>query len=72
MNGDQVLAKILKAVGVEWKSCFPAQTLINACSVEGIRPVMCRQERAGVNMADGFSRIHNGKKIGIFTMQTGP
>ena len=72
MNGDQVLAKILKAEGVEWISCFPAQTLINACSVEGIRPVMCRQERAGVNMADGFSRIHNGKKIGIFTMQTGP
>jgi acetolactate synthase-1/2/3 large subunit len=72
MNGDQVLAKILKAEGVEWISCFPAQTLINACSVEGIRPVMCRQERAGVNMADGFSRINNGKKIGVFTMQTGP
>ncbi len=72
MNGDQVMAKILKAEGVEWISCFPAQTLINACSVEGIRPVMCRQERAGVNMADGFSRINNGKKIGVFTMQTGP
>lgn len=72
MNGNQVLAKILKAEGVEWISCFPAQTLINACSVEGIRPVMCRQERAGVNMADGFSRVNNGKKIGVFTMQTGP
>ncbi|MDA0768772.1 MAG: thiamine pyrophosphate-requiring protein [Chloroflexi bacterium] len=72
MNGDQVLAKILKAEGVEWISCFPAQTLINACSVEGIRPVMCRQERAGVNMADGFSRVNNGNKIGVFTMQVGP
>ena len=32
MNGDQVLAKLLKAEGVEWISCFPAQTLIDACS----------------------------------------
>ena len=72
MNGYEAMAKILKAEGVEWLSCFPAQPLIDACSREGIRPILCRQERAGVNMADGFSRIHNGKKIGVFTMQTGP
>ena len=72
MNGYEAMAKILKAEGVEWISCFPAQPLIDACSREGIRPIMCRQERAGVNMADGFSRINNGKKIGVFTMQTGP
>ena len=72
MTGDDVLVKILKAEGVEWLSCFPAQTLIDAASREGIRPILCRQERAGVNMADGYSRIHNGKKIGVFTMQTGP
>ncbi|MCH8064185.1 MAG: hypothetical protein IH861_16985, partial [Chloroflexi bacterium] len=72
MNGDQAIVKILKAEGVEWISCFPAQTLINEASKEGIRPILCRQERAGVNMADGFSRINNGKKIGVFTMQTGP
>jgi acetolactate synthase-1/2/3 large subunit len=72
MNGDQLMAKLLKQEGVEWLSCFPAQTLIEACSQEGIRPILCRQERAGVNMADGYSRIHNGKKIGVFTMQQGP
>ncbi|MCH8311275.1 MAG: hypothetical protein IIB17_12385, partial [Chloroflexi bacterium] len=72
MNGDQLVAKILKAEGVEWLACFPAQTLIDACAKEGIRPILCRQERAGVNMADGFSRIKNGKTIGVFTMQTGP
>jgi acetolactate synthase-1/2/3 large subunit len=72
MTGDQIIAKILKAEGVDWLSCFPAQTLIDAASQEGIRPILCRQERAGVNMADGYSRIHNGKKIGVFTMQTGP
>lgn len=72
MNGDQVIAKIPKAEGVEWLACFPAQTLIDAVSREGIRPILSRQERAGVNMADGYSRIHNGKKIGVFTMQTRP
>ena len=72
MRGDTVVAKILKAEGVEWMACFPAQSLIDAVAKEGIRPILSRQERAGVNMADGFSRIKNGKSIGVFSMQTGP
>ena len=72
MNGDQAVAKILKKEGVEWIAAFPAQSLIDACAREGIRPILTRQERAGVNMADGFSRIKNGRTIGVFTMQTGP
>ena len=71
MQGDQVIAKILKAEGVEWLAAFPAQTLIDQAAREGIRPILCRQERAGVNMADGFSRVKNGKVVGVFTMQTG-
>ena len=72
MLGDQVIAKILKAEGVEWMAAFPVQTLIDQAAREGIRPILCRQERAGANMADGFSRIKNGKVVGVFTMQTGP
>ena len=72
MNGDTVIAKILKAEGVQWMTCFPAQSLIDAAAKEGIRPITCRQERAGVNTADGFSRVMNGKTIGVFTMQRGP
>ena len=66
MLGDQVIAKILKAEGVEWMAAFPAQTLIDQAAREGIRPILCRQERAGVNMADGYSRIKNGKSDGDF------
>jgi acetolactate synthase-1/2/3 large subunit len=72
MDGDRAIAKILKAEGVEWMTCFPHQSLIDAVAKEGIRPIICRQERAGVNMADGYSRINNGKKIGVFSMQRGP
>ena len=72
MKGDTAIAKILKAEGVEWLSCFPAQSLIDEAAKVGIRPILPRQERAGVNMADGFSRVKNGKTVGVFTMQTGP
>ena len=72
MKGDTAIAKILKAEGVEWLSCFPAQSLIDEAAKEGIRPILPRQERTGVNMADGFSRVKNGKTVGVFTMQTGP
>ena len=72
MKGDAVITKILKAEGVEWIGAFPAQSLIDQSARDGIRPILCRQERAGVNMADGYSRVKNGKTIGVFTMQTGP
>ena len=72
MNGNQAIAHILKAEGVEWLSAFPAQSLIDEAARAGIRPIICRQERTGVNMADGFSRTTNGRPFGVFTMQTGP
>ena len=53
MNGYDVVAKILKAEEVEFLSAFPMQPLIDACAEIGIRPIICRQERAGVNIADG-------------------
>ena len=57
MNGYDAIAKALQAEGVETLVAFPHQTLIEAAAKAGIRPIICRQERAGINMADGFSRI---------------
>ena len=72
MDGDTVIARILKSEGVEWIAGYPYQTLIDTAAKEGIRPIIPRQERTGVNMADGFSRINNGKRLGVFCMQLGP
>ena len=72
MNGYDVMAQALKAEGVDFMVAFPAQRLIDVAAKAGIRPIICRQERTGVNMADGFSRVNNGRRIGIFSMQQGP
>ena len=72
MNGGDVVAEILKREGTEFLSVFPAQDLIDAAAKVGIRPIICRQERVGMAIADGFSRTTNGKRVGVFAMQRGP
>ena len=72
MDGVTAIANILKLEGVDFICCMPSNPLIEASAVAGIRPIVCRQERTGVHMADGFSRINNGKKNGIFLAQNGP
>lgn len=72
MNGTEVVAEILKCEGTEFLACYPRNPLIEACTALGIRPILCRQERVGVGMADGFSRIRRGKSNGVFAAQAGP
>jgi len=72
MKVVDVIAEILKREGVEFLSCYPTNTMIEAAATAGIRPIVCRQERVGVGIADGFTRVTNGKRIGVFTMQAGP
>jgi acetolactate synthase-1/2/3 large subunit len=72
MKVVDVIAEILKREGVGFLSCYPTNTMIEAAATAGIRPIVCRQERVGVGIADGFSRVTNGKRIGVFSMQAGP
>src|ERR1700754_2698413 len=72
MKVVDVIAEILKREGVEFLSCYPTNVLIEAAARAGIRPIVCRQERVGVGIADGFTRVSNGRRIGVFTMQAGP
>ena len=72
MNGAGVIAEILKREGTEFLSCYPRNPLIEACAAIDIRPVLCRQERVGVGIADGYSRIRRGKRNGVFAAQNGP
>lgn len=72
MRTVDAIARILKTEGVEYLSCFPTTPLIEAAAEAGIRPIICRQERVGVGIADGFSRVKNGRPPGVFAMQYGP
>ena len=72
MNAVTAIAEILKSEGIEYLATFPNTPLIEACAKVGIQPVVCRQERVGMGIADGFSRTTNGKRLGVFAMQHGP
>ncbi|HEY6995439.1 MAG TPA: thiamine pyrophosphate-requiring protein [Xanthobacteraceae bacterium] len=72
MNGAALVAEILKREGTEFLACYPRNPLIEACAALDIRPVLCRQERVGVGMADGYTRIKRGKRNGVFAAQAGP
>src|SRR6201996_7809696 len=72
MRTADAIADILKREGISTLFCFPTTPIIENAVAAGIRPVICRQERVGVDMADGFARVTNGNPPGVFMMQYGP
>ena len=72
MKTVEAIAEILKREGVEYLPCFPTTPVIESCAEWGIRPIVCRQERVGLGIADGYSRATDGDKMGVFAMQYGP
>jgi len=72
MRVIDAIVEVLKREGVEYLSCYPTTPIIDAAAAIGIRPIVCRQERVGVHIADGYSRTTNGRRIGVFAMQYGP
>lgn len=72
MRMADVIVDILKRDGTTTLFCFPTTPIIENAVAAGLRPVICRQERVGVDMADGYARVTNGKPPGVFAMQYGP
>lgn len=72
MKCTQAIAEILKREGITTMFCYPTTPVIEAAAEAGIRPILCRQERVGVDMANGFARVHNGRPPAVFAMQYGP
>src|SRR2546427_6765757 len=72
VNVVDAVARILKIEGAEFLSAYPTTPVIDAAAPAEIRPVLCRQERVGVGIADGYARVRNGKTLAVFCMQYGP
>jgi acetolactate synthase-1/2/3 large subunit len=65
------LARILKAEGIPWVSCYPTSPVNNALGEEGVPILMMGEERFAVAVADAFSRVTCGKQIGACTVMAG-
>lgn len=72
MKGADAVANILKREGVEHFFCFPVNPIIDAAAQLGIRPILARTERTVVGMADAYTRVNNGRRIGVCGTQFGP
>jgi thiamine pyrophosphate-dependent acetolactate synthase large subunit-like protein len=72
MKVADAIAQTLKAEGVDILFAYPVNSLIEAAAKVDIRTVIVRQERIGLHMADAYSRLSSGDKIGVFCMQHGP
>ncbi len=46
--------------------------MLEEAAAAGIRPIIVRQERHGLHMADALSRLTRGERMGVFAMQHGP
>ena len=72
MKAGEAIAEILKREGVEIIFGYPVNHILEHAARVGIRPIIVRQERIGLHMADAMSRLTSGRKFGVFAMQHGP
>jgi len=72
MKVGTAIARILKIEGVDVLFGYPRNAVLEAAAKEDIRTIIVRQERTGLHMADAYSRMTRGQKMGVFAMQHGP
>jgi thiamine pyrophosphate-dependent acetolactate synthase large subunit-like protein len=72
MKVGAAIAEIMKREGMDTLAAYPVNHLIEHAAALDIRPIIVRQERIGLHMADAISRLTSGDKLGAFCMQHGP
>ena len=72
MKVSDAIAEVLRREGVEIVIGYPVNHILERGAAAGIRPIVVRQERTGLHMADAISRVTSGDKLGVFVMQHGP
>ena len=72
MKVANAIAHALKVEGVDVLFAYPVNNIIEAAAEADIRTIIVRQERIGLHMADAYSRLSSGEKVGVFSMQHGP
>jgi acetolactate synthase-1/2/3 large subunit len=72
MKVSAAVAETLRREGVDTIFGYPRNAVLEEAAALGIRPVIVRQERTGVHMADALSRMTRGDRMGVFAMQHGP
>ncbi len=72
MNGADLIAQILKREGVKILPAFPHSDLIEAAAKISVRPIIVRQERQALHIADGYLRATGGQSACATTVQHGP
>ncbi len=72
MKLGTAIAEILKREGIEILTGYPVNHLFEHSAQVDIRPIIVRQERVAVHMADAISRVTSGQVVGAVCMQHGP
>jgi acetolactate synthase-1/2/3 large subunit len=72
MKVSAAIAEILAREGIDVIFGYPRNAVLEQAAAIGIRPIIVRQERTGVHMADALSRLTRGSRMGVFAMQHGP
>ena len=72
MKTVEAIVEVLKREGVEYVIGYPVNHILEYAARADIRPIIVRQERVGLHMADAMSRLSSGENLGVFVMQHGP
>ena len=72
VSANRGIARILKGEGCKFVTLFPACRINNDIGDEGGIPlIMMNDERYAVAVADVYSRLGDGKRFGVCTVQGG-